>query len=129
MTTWTPKTRSFSPIAAASGGGSGFCYGWLGRSPRSRSAAPGWSESAGLRPRVRPRHQPGEIFGMQERRRRGRTPVEQAAGPLQGLRRPQLVVDDAVHVGVVLGEVARRVLQVPEEIGARVVPAETPDVA
>jgi len=56
-------------------------------------------------------------------------PGEEPARPLQILRRPQLVVDDAVHVAVVLGEVARRVLQVPEEVRARVVPSQTPHVA
>jgi hypothetical protein len=38
---------------------------------------------------------------MQERGRRRGPPGEQAAGALQVFRRPQLVVDDAVHVGVV----------------------------
>src|ERR1700753_868246 len=44
------------------------------------------------------------------------------------LRRPELFVDDAVHVAVVLAEVAGRVLQVPEEVRPAVVPAKTPDV-
>ena len=50
------------------------------------------------------------------RRGRRRAPGEQPPRPLQILRRPELVVDDAVHVAVVLGEVARRVLEVPEEV-------------
>src|SRR5689334_9811039 len=65
---------------------------------------------------------------MQEGGGRWRAPGKQSPRPLQILRGPELVVDDAVHVAVVLGEVARRVLEVPEEVRARVVPAETPDV-
>ena len=45
-----------------------------------------------------------------------RTPVEQALGAVIGLGRPQVVVDDAVQVGVVLAKVAGGVLEVPEEV-------------
>src|SRR5690348_8874009 len=61
-------------------------------------------------------HHGGEVVGMNERRRRGRPPGEQAPGALEVLGRPELVVDDAVHVAVVLAEVARRILEVPEEV-------------
>jgi hypothetical protein len=42
---------------------------------------------------------------------------------------PQLIVEDAVEVGVVLGEVAGRVAQVSEEVRTDVVPAQPTDVA
>ena len=45
------------------------------------------------------------------------------------LRLPERVVDDAVDVGVVLGEVAGGVLEVPEEVRADVVATEAPYVA
>ncbi len=45
------------------------------------------------------------------------------------LRGPQLIVDDAVHIAVVLAEVTGEILQVPEEVGAAVVPAEPPRAA
>ena len=43
-------------------------------------------------------------------------------------RRPKLVVGDGIHVRVVLGEVAGGVSEVPEEVGADEVTAQTPDV-
>jgi hypothetical protein len=46
---------------------------------------------------------------VQERRRRG-DPGVQAAGAIESPGRPELVIDDAVHVAVVLAEVACRVL-------------------
>ena len=58
----------------------------------------------------------------------GGGPRRTGRAPLQVFRGPQLVVHDAVHVRVVLGEVARRVLEVPEEVGPGVVPPEPPDV-
>src|SRR5712675_1650077 len=73
-------------------------------------------------------HEGGEVVGGEKGRRWGRTPVEQALGALKCLRGPQLVVDDAVQVGVVLTEVAGRVLEVPEEVRPGVVPAQPPDV-
>jgi uncharacterized protein len=77
---------------------------------------------------VRSCHQRGQVVGVQEGRRRGRAPGVKAAGALQVLRCPQLVIDDAVHVRVVLGEVARGVLEVPEEVRPGMVPAQAPDV-
>src|SRR5437867_475070 len=56
-------------------------------------------------------HERGEVVGGEKGRRWGRTPVEQALGALKCLRGPQLVVDDAVQVGVVLTEDAGRVLR------------------
>src|SRR5256714_3802458 len=73
-------------------------------------------------------HECGEVVWGEKGRRWGRTPVEQALGALKCLRGPQLVVDDAVQVGVVLTEVAGRVLEVPEEVRPGVMPAESPDV-
>src|SRR5216683_7914439 len=73
-------------------------------------------------------HERGEVVGGEKGRRWGRTPVEQALGALKCLRGPQLVVDDTVQVGVVLTEVAGRVLEVPEEVRPGVVPAQPPDV-
>src|SRR3954463_1032510 len=73
-------------------------------------------------------HERGEIVRGEKGRRWGRTPVEQALGALQCLRGPQLILDDAVQVGVVLAEVAGRVLEVPEEVRPGVVPAQPPDV-
>src|SRR6266849_1341835 len=73
-------------------------------------------------------HERGEVVGGEKGRRWGRTPVEQALGALKCLRGPQLVVDDAVQVVVVLTEVAGRVLEIPEEVRPGVVPAQPPDV-
>src|SRR6266571_3534691 len=78
--------------------------------------------------RVTSGHQRGQVLGLNERRRGRRTPVVQAAGALDDRRFPQLVVQDDVQVGVVLREVAYRVLQVPEEVGPDVVAAQPPDV-
>src|SRR5882757_4401165 len=74
-------------------------------------------------------HQRGEIIGMDKRRRRWRAPVEQAPGTFEGFRSPQLVVHDAIHVRVVLGEIAGRISEVPKEIGTGVVATKPPDVA
>src|SRR6266516_1107283 len=78
--------------------------------------------------RVTSGHQRGQVLGLNERRRGRRTPVVQAAGALDDRRFPQLIVQDDVQVGVVLREVADRVLQVPEEVGPDVVAAQPPDV-
>src|ERR1017187_1331867 len=78
---------------------------------------------------VRAGHERGEIVGAQERRWRRGSPGVQAARALEVFGCPQLVVDDAVHVAVVLTEVARRIFQVPEEVRSAVVTAQTPDVA
>src|ERR1022692_1708155 len=77
---------------------------------------------------VRAGHHGGQVVGVQEGRWRRRAPGEEPAGSFEVLLRPQLIVDDAVQIGVVLGEVAGRVLEVPEEVRARVVAAESPDV-
>src|SRR5216684_2374917 len=74
-------------------------------------------------------HEGGEVVGGEKGRRWRRTPVEQALGAFKCLGRPQVVVDDAVQVGVVLAEVAGRVLEVPEEVRSGVVPAQPPDVS
>jgi len=66
---------------------------------------------------------------VQKRRGRLRPPGEQALRAFQVLRGPQLIVDDAVHIAVVLAEVTGEILQVPEEVGAAVVPAEPPRAA
>src|SRR4051794_3592477 len=66
-------------------------------------------------------HERGEVVGGEKGRRWGRTPVEQALGALKCLRGPELVVGDAVQVGVVLTEAAGRVLEVPEEVRSGVV--------
>jgi 3-methylfumaryl-CoA hydratase len=73
-------------------------------------------------------HQGGQVVRVQEGRRRGRSPGVQAPRAFQVLGGPQLVVDDAVHVAVVLAEAARRVLEVPEEVRAPVVAPEPPDM-
>src|SRR6266566_6918124 len=78
--------------------------------------------------RVTSGHQRGQVLGVNERRRGRRPPVVQAAGAFDDRRLPQLVIQDDVQVGVVLREVAHRVLQVPEEVGPDVVPAQAPDV-
>src|SRR5712675_1266044 len=68
--------------------------------------------TTGLSPcTVRAGHQGTQVFGRQERGRRRRSPIEQAPRTRMGFRGPQLVVDDAIHVGVVLAEVARRILE------------------
>src|SRR5271166_606763 len=90
-----------------------------------RAGGPGGGPSP--RP-VRAGHQRGEVVRGQERGGRRRPPVVQASDTLPDLRLPQLIVDDAVQVGVVLGEVPRGILQVPEEVGPDVVPAEPPDM-
>src|SRR6478672_11621654 len=79
--------------------------------------------------RVASGHQRGQVLGLDERRRGRRPPVVQAAGAFHHRRLPQLVVQDDVQVGVVLREVADRVLQVPEEVGPDVVTAKPPDMA
>src|SRR5216684_1528213 len=73
-------------------------------------------------------HEGGEVVGGEKGWRWRRTPVEQALGAVKGLGRPAVVVDDAIQVGVVLAEVARRILEVPEEVRSSVVPAQPPDV-
>ena len=69
-------------------------------------------------------HEGGEVVGGEKGRWWRRTPVEQALGALKCLGRPPVVVDDAIQVGVVLAEVAGRVLEVPEEVRSGVVPAQ-----
>ena len=67
--------------------------------------------------------------GAQERRRRRRPPAVETLRALPHPGGPELVVEDAVDVGVVLREIAGGVLEVPEEVRADVVAAEAPDVA
>src|SRR5439155_22956265 len=74
------------------------------------------------------RHQLGEVVGREKGRRHRRAPAVEALGAVPYARRPQLVIDDAVEVRVVLGEVAGRIPQVPEEVRADGVSAEPPDV-
>jgi hypothetical protein len=58
---------------------------------------------------VRAGHECREVFGLEERGGWRRAPVVQAAHPVPDTGFPQLVIDDAVQVGVVLGEVPGRV--------------------
>jgi hypothetical protein len=77
---------------------------------------PGLSPAVGHRPELQlvtvsggpvgAGHKGGEILGVQEGGRRRWAPGVQAAGAFQVFGRPQLVVDDAVHVAVVLAEAA-----------------------
>src|SRR6266516_4860087 len=62
------------------------------------------------------RHQRSQVLRLQERWRRRRAPVVQAAHAFHYGWLPQLVIDNAIQIGVVLGEIAGRILQVPEEV-------------
>ncbi len=84
------------------------------------------SESAGC---VGAGHKGGEVVRFEERWRRRRSPVEEALSAFEGFWGPDFVFGDAVHVGVVLGEVPCRVFEVPEEVGSGVVSSKSPDVA
>src|ERR1700739_4456874 len=73
-------------------------------------------------------HQVGQIVRGEERSWHRRSPAIEGPDVVPYLRLPELVVDDAVHVGVVLAEVARGVFEIPEEVGPDVVPVQPPYV-
>src|ERR1700727_3894125 len=62
--------------------------------------------------RVSAGHQRGEVFGLQEGRWWWRAPVVQGLGALEDAWCPELVVDDAIHVRVILREVSGRILEI-----------------
>src|ERR1700740_2282283 len=73
-------------------------------------------------------HQLGQVVWGEGTSWPRRSPAIEGPDVVPYLRLPELVVDDAVHVGVVLAEVARGVLEIPEEVGPDVVPAQPPDM-
>src|ERR1700730_18074583 len=73
-------------------------------------------------------HECGEVVGCDEGGWYGWPPVVDHAHVVERFRLPGRVVEDAVEVAVVLGEVSGGVFEVPEEVGADVMSAETPDV-
>src|SRR6266481_6013450 len=78
---------------------------------------------------MRSDHQLGEVVRGEKRSWHWRSPAIQRPDVVPDLGVPELVVDYAVHVGVVLAEVACGVFEVPEEVGPDVVPAQAPHVA
>jgi low temperature requirement protein LtrA len=103
-------------------------HGPHGSHGRAHEAAMLSSSPRRLPERVRVGHQRAEVLRCEERRWRWRTPAVQAARAFPHPWLPQGVVDNAVQVRVVLGEVTRRVPEIPEEVRSDVVPAKPPHV-
>src|SRR5258706_13919991 len=83
---------------------------WKARRERARCRDVGLLVGAG--------HELGEVIRGEERPGHRRSPAVEGPDVVKDLRLPELVVDDAVEIGVVLGEVARGVLEIPEEVSA-----------
>src|SRR5580698_8024065 len=117
--------------AAVTGSAALRAPGWMRQPPGPmrvvatsiRSGGHGRSAGWRLAGRVQARHQLGQVVRLDEGRRRRRAPGRVGGPALPYLRLPQLVLEDHVEVAVVLGEVACRVAQVPEVVGADQVPA------
>ena len=73
-------------------------------------------------------HHRGEILWGEEGRRGRLTPRLQRVRCVPHAWFPERIVDDAVHVGVVLAEIAGGILQVPEEVRSNEVAPEAPGV-
>ena len=70
-----------------------------------------------------------QVIGLEEGRWRFGPPVVKTEFSQRCLRCPRRVLGDVVEVRVVLGEIAGRIAQVPEEVGTGVVAPEAPDVS
>src|SRR5262245_52706992 len=67
-------------------------------------------------------HELGQVVGSEKRRRHRRTPaIEALHAVLPDPRLPELIVDDRIHVRVVLREVSGRIAEIPEEVRSDVV--------